>query len=385
MVRWLAIGAVVLGGTILRASASDDAVSQAAAVIRQADQADQPQVARAWQTLADLPVRRLTELLAAMDGASTVSKNYLRSAIDRVLERAKAAGQPVPVEPLRAFLTDTRHDPQARRLAYELLVEVDPKNADRFLPNMTDDPSPELRRDAIARVLDEAEKLYAAGKKSEALPVYQKALASVRDHGQLRRIVGRLKELGHPVDVARHLGLVVDWRLLGPFANTDHKGLTTRYPPEEKIDLAAEYEGLAGKAKWKEYVSKDEYGLVNLHAGIGEHPEAVGYAYTEFTSAADQVVDVRVGSYNAFKLWVNGELVLDRGDAYTGMRLDHYLGKARLRAGRNTILVKLVREAPPAPVQNLWQFQLRICDATGAALLSTTRPPSPEMTPAKKG
>jgi hypothetical protein len=115
--------------------------------------------------------------------------------------------------------------------------------------------------------------------------------------------------------------------------------------------------------------------VIDLNEAIGQHEEAAGYAYTEFTSPAARDVEIRLGCYNSFKLWVNGELVLVRADAYTGMRPDHYLARARLKPGKNTLLLKLCKEIPPGPVPKHWRFQLRICDADGVAILSTTRPP----------
>jgi hypothetical protein len=126
--------------------------------------------------------------------------------------------------------------------------------------------------------------------------------------------------------------------------------------------------------RWTDYVAKDETGIIDLNEGLGKHPEAVGYAVAEFTSKEARPVEVRLGCYNAFKLWVNGELVLVRGDAFTGMRLDHYVARAKLKPGKNVILLKACVDVAPPPVPQLWRFQLRVCDESGAAILSTTRP-----------
>ncbi len=174
--------------------------------------------------------------------------------------------------------------------------------------------------------------------------------------------------------MAKHLGFILDWKLIGPFANVEQKGVETPYPPEKALDFRAEYDGKEGKVRWKDYVSKDENGIVDLNIGVGQHTEAVGYAATEFTSPAARDVEVRIGCYTVFKLWVNGELALHRADAYTGMRFDHYRTKIRLREGKNTLLMKVCTDVPPPQVPKLWRFQLRVCDADGAAILSTTRP-----------
>jgi hypothetical protein len=164
------------------------------------------------------------------------------------------------------------------------------------------------------------------------------------------------------------------WHLIGPFPDPEQKGLDTACPPEQHIDLSASYDGKHGKVRWKDYTSHDPYGLVDIKAGLKDEPLSVAYALAEFRSTTSQEVELRVGCYNAFKLWLNGELVLDRRDAFTGMSLDHYTATARLKPGINRILVKLCREDAPAPVPALCQFQLRVTDATGKAIAPARDP-----------
>src|SRR5206468_3877506 len=162
------------------------------------------------------------------------------------------------------------------------------------------------RRDAVARLVGQAEKLVADAKKAEALPLFRKALASARDPGQVSQAAKRLGDLGEKVDLPRQLGLVLDWKLLGPFPNPEQKGMETVYPPEKKIDPKAEYKGKDGKTiRWSEYVSQDDLGLIDLNKGVGKHTEAVAFALTEFTSKDERDVEIRIGCYTAFKLWVN--------------------------------------------------------------------------------
>jgi hypothetical protein len=381
MKAWLAVlvAAVVLRPLAAKETQAGSGLERALAVVRAAGPNGQGsrEAARAWRTLAAADVGQLPRLLAGMDGAGPLAHNWLRSAIDRVLERARCRKKPLPYKELEAFLRDRRHDPQARRFVYELLLEHDKTTADRFLPHMLDDPSLELRRDAVARLLDQAKKLLADKQKEKALPLFQKALVAARDLDQVVAVTQQLRTLGKPVDLPTHLGLVLEWKVIGPFDNPDQKGMATVHPPETKTDLTAAYAGKTGKVHWKDYLSKDERGLVDLNAAVGKHTEAVAYARAEFTSARPRGVEIRIGCYTPFKLWVNGRLLLDRGDAYTGMRLDHYVTRARLKAGKNVFLMKVAQDKPPSYIPQLWQFQLRVCDATGAAVLSTTRPARP--------
>ena len=142
--------------------------------------------AKAWKRVADADASDLPALLAGMDSASSLARNWLRAAIDPVLERATAANKPLPFAELEAFLRTRRHDATARRFAYELVLKNDPAAADRLLPGMLDDPSPELRRDAVARVLADAARLVKEKKSAEAEAQFRRALAAARDFDQLR-------------------------------------------------------------------------------------------------------------------------------------------------------------------------------------------------------
>jgi hypothetical protein len=72
--------------------------------------------ARARRRLAATDRAELPALLAGMDGASPFARNWLRSAVNRVVEQAAAAKQPLPAAALDTFLRDRKHNPPARRL-----------------------------------------------------------------------------------------------------------------------------------------------------------------------------------------------------------------------------------------------------------------------------
>ena len=225
---------------------------------------------------------------------------------------------------------------------------------------MLDDPNPDLRRDAVARVLAQADKLLAAGRKAAALPLFREALAAAREQGQIDNAVRKLRNLGEKVDLPARLGMLMAWKVIGPFPNQDRKGMALAYPPEKALDLVATYDGKKGKVKWMDYTSKDDYGLVDLKEALKDHAEMVAYATAEFMSEGAREVDVRLGCYTGFKLWVNGGLVLERGDAYTGMKLDHYVARARLSPGKNIMLLKVAQDVPPPYLPAMLRFQLRL-------------------------
>jgi hypothetical protein len=59
--------------------------------------------------------------------------------------------------------------------------------------------------------------------------------------------------LGATISVADHFGFLRDWYVLGPFDARGMKGFQTSFPPEQKVDLAASYEGKGQTVSWKRY------------------------------------------------------------------------------------------------------------------------------------
>ena len=72
------------------------------------------------------------------------------------------------------------------------------------------------------------------------------------------------------------------------------------------------------------------------------------------------------------------KLVFERDEYHRGARIDQYQLKIRLTKGRNTLLVKLCQNEQKESWTKEWQFQLRVCDATGTAVLAQHRPTTPK-------
>ena len=116
--------------------------------------ADNQAAGRAWAVLAKAQPGDLTRLLAGLDSANPLGANYLRGAVDVVVDNVLKSKAQAPIAELEAFLRDTTHAPRGRRLAYEVLVRFDATAPDRLIPTFIDDPSTELRRDAVQRLID---------------------------------------------------------------------------------------------------------------------------------------------------------------------------------------------------------------------------------------
>ena len=328
------------------------------------------EAARAWQELAQADAAQLPEILAGLDGAGPLAANWIRTAVDAIAERQLQQGRPLPAAGLERFVGDVRHAPRARRLAYEWLLRADPTAKDRLIPGMLNDPSVELRRDAVARLVDQAAALQSAEKKTEAIAVYRQALAAARDLDQVDLLAGRLRKLGLSVDLRRQLGALVRWKLIGPFDDTGGKGFDAAYPPEREIRLDASYPGKHGPVRWIDYTSSDPRGTVDFNKALVEEKEVTGYALAEFVAGGDREVQLRMTSDNAVKLWGNGQLLDQHKVYHAGTQPDQYVSRVRLKPGRNLILVKVCQNQQMEDWARVWDFQLRVCDETGGAVLS---------------
>ncbi len=200
--------------------------------------------------------------------------------------------------------------------------------------------------------------------------------AATRDLVQSKTVAAKLKDLGAPVSVADHLGFLRDWYVIGPFDAGGMKGFKNVYSPEQKIDLAATYAGKEKKVAWKRYRSPEataglHVALVNLREPLGDAEDSVGYAYTMLEASAAREVEFRGAADDNLTVWVNGQRVFGFEEYRNGVRFDRHRFKVRLRAGTNTILVKVCQAplAPPTHTEPNWEFLLRICDTDGKGLL----------------
>jgi hypothetical protein len=324
------------------------------------------EASKAWRELVALGPDALLPTLTALDDADATAANWLLTAVDAIAEHELAAGRSLPAAKLEAFVLDTKHNGPARRLAYEWLTQVDPKAPERLLPGMLQDPNAELRRDAVAAALQKAEKLSA---KDSAIAAYRRALTAARDRDQVELIIKRLQTFGVEVDLTAHLGFVQKWQLIGPFDHTGGKGFDAVYPPEKGVDLAARYKGKKdAEVGWKEYATSDTYGNVDLNKAIGKNMGAVAYAHAVVESATEQPVELRLGSTNAVKVFLNGKPVFAHEEYHHGMNVDQYVGRGTLKAGKNEILIKVCQNEQTETWAQGWAFQLRLCDALGAAV-----------------
>lgn len=325
--------------------------------------------AQAWQEIVKADATTLPEVLKGMNGANPLAENWLRAAVGVIADQALAAKK-LPVSALAAFLKDTANSPGARAVAFDLIQRADAKLAESLTPTLINDPSSELRRHPVAKLMEAGDAALAQKNNDAAIAAYGKGLGGARDEDQIKALTKKLRDLGQKVDLPKHFGFLMTWKLIAPFSNADRAGFDTVYPPEKELKFDAVYEGKGKEAKWVDFTSTDEYGKIDFNKPFGMEKSVVGYAATDFFSTEDRPAEIRIGCKDGWKVWLNGELLFARDEYHRGAKLDQYKLPCQLKKGKNTILVKCCQNEQTEQWTVEWEFQLRVCDATGTAILA---------------
>lgn len=315
----------------------------------------------------------LPPLLTAIDTGNFVAANWYRTVYESIVERKSASPDAAwPIEFLKSYVDDVQRRGRPRRLVLTLVDRLEPGFRDAWLPTRLDDP--EFGYEAVDLAIAAGEQALKAEDTATAKTKYRQAFTAARDSKQVAQSTAKLKSLGESADAIRHLGLVVDWRLLGPFDAPEKTGFATVFPPETRLDLTATYVGQGGKSlAWKWHKPSDVLGQVNLNDVLGSTREAVGYAYAEVDVPQAGPAQVRCGADDNCTVWLNGEKVFSREQWLNGTRFDRFTAPIHLAAGRNRLLVKVCQgpQHKNPEVSNNWSLQLRLCDADGRGIAFT--------------
>ena len=143
---------------------------------------------------------------------------------------------------------------------------------------------------------------------------------------------------------------------------------------------AAEIKSKTGAdVKWKSLFSRDKYAVMDFNKELGKHYDAAAYATTILESKEATPIEIRLGSPNALQVFLNGKKLFEREEYHHGDNMDDHLGKGTLKPGPNVLVVKVCQNNQKDVWAQRWQFQARICDATGAPI-----PGVPQLVDEKK-
>ena len=321
----------------------------------------------AVQKLSSGGAANLMSVLNGFQDATPLGANWLRNAFETIAAGETAAGRDLPAEQLTRFIQDTANAPVARRLVYEWLLRQDETLEQRLIPGFLEDVHPDFRRDAVALLIARATSV----QNDLAVPLYRMALRGAVHDDQVKVIAEALETVGQPVNLQKHFGFLSAWKIVGPFDNRQMNGFAAAYGPETDPDLKSDYDGQLGPVSWQDISTDDSYGIVNIAQQIENYKGSLMYAATTFHSTDEREIEFRLGTPNAWKLWVNGELIFEREEYHRGTRMDQYRIPVSLGAGENTIMLKVCQNEQEQDWAQRYQFQLRVVDSSGAAVLSS--------------
>ncbi|MFQ6041763.1 MAG: DUF3352 domain-containing protein [Candidatus Poribacteria bacterium] len=151
------------------------------------------------------------------------------------------------------------------------------------------------------------------------------------------------------------------WYVIGPFGNDANAGFDTAYPPEEGVDLEGEYEGVGATVNWEQWADDKADGFVDFQYMFEPDQWVVAYAWTTVTSPETREAQLRVGSDDDVKVWLNGKEALSRKIARAASP-DQDIVPVTLNEGENKLLVKVCNR------KMAWGFYLRFTDSNGKPL-----------------
>jgi hypothetical protein len=314
-------------------------------------------------------------VLARAAGANPVAKNWVLAIAQSIADRQPAAATRSSLE---RILADTAGDGEVRYWALDRLAERNRQARESLLDGREEDSSLDIRYEAIELAMSKLPSVdnakNDAAVKQQTVAGYQKLLSAARLPTQINAIAAKLKELEVPVDLLKQFGFVSQWQLVGPFDNRNTIGFPVAYPPEAtyaqtgKLDASQKFMGKSGEVSWQAASTDKPDGQIDLNTIYANEKGAVIYALATVQSPVDVACQVRLGSSNANKIWVNGQEITANNVYHAGSQIDQYVAPAQLRRGTNTVLLKLCQNEQTESWAQDYDFRFRFTDATGLAI-----------------
>ncbi len=206
--------------------------------------------------------------------------------------------------------------------------------------------------------------LFDAGRKEEGQKLIAELFPRMTAPGDVRKIVEFLLPILGPDELAKRLGVVRKWRAVGPFPWSAAEAFTKTHINEPNVDLKATYTEGKDTLSWKPVETGDLLGVIDFMGSMGTLSNVSAYAFTRIHVDAATDAQVRCGSDDGIKVWVNGVAVhennVDRGTAPDSDR-----APIKLKAGDNDLLVRVTQGGGG------WNFCLRLTQPDGRTLAFT--------------
>lgn len=157
-------------------------------------------------------------------------------------------------------------------------------------------------------------------------------------------------------------GFVQDWKVLGPFDNSQRAAEVLFAPFEPITDIEQKVKTPDGRLlKWENYHSPS--GFLDLRVALGEVPSdftaLTAYAATTLQVDTPTSVQLSFNSFNSFRIYLNGKEIYFRPGQQLDLPGQHTL-PVTLPAGKNTLVFRCTEIS--SSVNTPWGLYLRILD-----------------------
>ena len=168
------------------------------------------------------------------------------------------------------------------------------------------------------------------------------------------------------------------WLVIGPFDNPNGNGLETVYGPEQQFVPRGEYPGKAGLVRWQANDATRPDGRVDFGKLLNPKSDAVAYAAIDVLSTEEKAGQLRIGSDDRVKVWLNGRAVWTSPEDRP-LRMDQDVVPLKLLRGKNQLLFKVSQGSGE------WELLIRITDSLGQPMPGLEyHTPAPENTEPEK-
>lgn len=157
-------------------------------------------------------------------------------------------------------------------------------------------------------------------------------------------------------------GVIVRWRLLGPFElGEKEEGWREELIGEPKVRPDEPVRVGDTVLHWRAVDASKSRGRLNLRREIANRDRCIGYAYAGVVVDGATEAELRIGADDSEQVWVNGEKVFE---LFTPRALTPDADRipVRLRAGANSILLKIWQN------NQAWEFRARLTRPDGSPL-----------------
>lgn len=154
------------------------------------------------------------------------------------------------------------------------------------------------------------------------------------------------------------MNFVTTFKIIGPFGCKDCNSFDTVFPPEQELDVNAEYAGSIGPVRWQSGTADAATGYLDFLKYFKPSDWVCAYAYCKVTSPATLSAQIRLGTNDTGTLWFNGVKILAKNVERMAAP-DSDILPVELTKGENTILIKVCN------TEINWGLYVRITDAEG--------------------